>query len=122
MGIMSEQFHDGLYKIIGERIFEKRKLRDDMSQEQLASAVGLTRSSISKIEKGKQRFPVDTLYSIANKLQLNVFSLLPTAEEVESYISDLNQISLFSSTEELEPKEREWLEKIKRNSLINNGN
>jgi transcriptional regulator with XRE-family HTH domain len=48
-----------------------------MSQEALADLVSLTRTSITNIEKGRQKLLVHKLLEIAGALGIDVVSLLP---------------------------------------------
>lgn len=48
-----------------------------MTQEQLAKAVGLTRTSIVNIESMRQSVTLETLYSIGKALGINPKKLLP---------------------------------------------
>jgi transcriptional regulator with XRE-family HTH domain len=67
--------HSTFYKQVGEKIRSRRGKK--LSQEALASAVGLTRTSISNIEKGRQRLLLHTLVDVADALQVEAASLLP---------------------------------------------
>lgn len=62
-------------KEIGRRIKKVRQLRN-MTQGDIAGRVFLTRSSIANIETGRQNITVDTLYEIAEALQVTVVDLL----------------------------------------------
>ena len=50
------------------------KLRKDanLTQEELAEAVGVSRNHISKIENGNGKCSVDVLYAIAKKLDVKL--------------------------------------------------
>ncbi len=67
---------DQLYKTIGENIQRVRSTRN-MSQEELAQKVDLVRTSITNIEKGKQKIQIHTLFQIASALGVLVTDLLP---------------------------------------------
>lgn len=69
---------DKLYKTIGENIQRLRSKRD-MSQDELAQKVDLVRTSITNIEKGKQKIQIHTLFQIASALGVLVTDLLPTS-------------------------------------------
>ncbi len=70
-----------LYQLLGERIRGRRgELR--FSQETLAQALGLVRTSITNIESGTQRPPVHLLYAIAQALHVEVQTLFPSGPEV----------------------------------------
>ena len=65
-----------IYKEIGVRIRSRRKeLR--LTQETLASRLGLSRASLANIETGRQSVLVHRLYPIAQVLSLSVDDLLP---------------------------------------------
>lgn len=65
-----------LYREIGNRVRAERESLG-FSQVELAEEIGLTRTSVTNIETGRQRPPLSTLYSIANALGVSVFCLLP---------------------------------------------
>lgn len=52
----------------------------EMTQEELGRQVGLTRTSITNIERGRQRVQVHTLYAIAGALRVQPAELLPGTE------------------------------------------
>jgi transcriptional regulator with XRE-family HTH domain len=64
------------YRHLGELIQRARKERK-MSQDGLASAIHLKRTSISNIEKGRQKLLVHTLVEIADILNVDLAALLP---------------------------------------------
>lgn len=70
-----------LYRAVGEAIRSTR-LAQDMTQEQLAKAVGFLRTSVVNIEAGRQRVPLATLYDIADALGVQATALLPRNEDV----------------------------------------
>lgn len=66
------------YEEVGRRIREARKRRKPpLTQEQLAEQVKLTRTSITNVEKGRQKFLLHTLAEIAVALEVQPASLLP---------------------------------------------
>lgn len=76
-------FNSSLYVILGERI-KKRRTELAISQESLAKAVGLGRTSITNIELGKHNVPLPILYKISEFLALDIHMVLPTFDEIES--------------------------------------
>lgn len=70
-----------LYATIGDNIRSARSAQN-LTQAQLAEMVGLTRTSITNIETGQQRLPIDRLYDIADALGMQATALLPKNEEV----------------------------------------
>lgn len=72
-----------LYQNLGAQIRDYRQ-DTSLSQEKLGEKVGLSRSSIVNIEKGRQRPPLHTLWGIAEALDASLEDLIPTEEEVRS--------------------------------------
>lgn len=72
---------DELYRQIADGIRKFRE-KDDLSQEELASRAGVTRSQLANIEKVRQRPPLEVLYRIAGALQVEVSDLLPAPSEI----------------------------------------
>lgn len=58
-----------------------KKLRKDkhITGEALADRIGLSRSSIVNIEKGRQRLKLKNLYKIASALGVGIHKILPPA-------------------------------------------
>lgn len=85
------------YVEFGRKVRRQRG-RDDLelSQEALAKRVGLSRTSITNIEKGRQQIPLHALYTFADALGVDPTALLPdkkslTAERKRVTI-DLNEL------------------------------
>jgi DNA-binding XRE family transcriptional regulator len=65
-----------LYNLIGERLRQQR-IQVDMTQTQLAEAVGVLRTSIANIEAGRQKPPLHLLYKLCMELGVEVADILP---------------------------------------------
>ena len=81
---------DEFYRKVGARVKIARKGK--MTQHELGSAVGLSRTSVTNLEKGRQRIPLHIFVHIAKLLEVSVDSLIPEqakAESVESLIGSL---------------------------------
>lgn len=65
------------YQAVGKLVL---KARDDagLTQELLAARVGLTRTSVTNIEKGRQKLLLHTLCQLAGALGVAPSSLLPS--------------------------------------------
>lgn len=72
--------HAALYQHIGGAIAARRSA-NGVSQAHLAKAVGLTRTSISNIENGRQKMLIHTLVDIARVLEVNPTAFLPAPEQ-----------------------------------------
>ena len=71
---------DPIYKEIGKRI-QKYRILSGLTQESLATQMGLTRTSVVHIENGNQRLTIDKLYKISEILNVNIDKLLPKIED-----------------------------------------
>lgn len=75
-----------LYQLIGERLRTLREAFDAdnrrMTQAELASLVGLERTSITNIEKGTQRVSLHMLYALCKSLDADVADVIPPSSEV----------------------------------------
>jgi DNA-binding XRE family transcriptional regulator len=67
---------DAFYKEVGNLIQNKR-ISKKITQEKLASKVSLTRTSITNIEKGRQKLLLHTFFDIANSLDAKIEDLTP---------------------------------------------
>lgn len=92
---------DLIYQEFGLTLSGERR-RKRMSQAQFAGKVGLSRTSVTNIERGRQPIQLYQLYLFASVLQVDVMNLLPKAqnsletrpassnhEKKERYIADL---------------------------------
>lgn len=66
---------------VGQAVRKAREARG-LTQEGLAKLVGRSRTSITNIEAGRQRFPIDLLYTIADALEVVPAELLPPFDTV----------------------------------------
>lgn len=74
---------DTFYKEIGKRIFKAREAKG-FTQQQLADKISLKRTSVTNIEKGKQKILIHTLAIIASKLDVDIESLIPKIELIQN--------------------------------------
>jgi transcriptional regulator with XRE-family HTH domain len=65
-----------IYQEIGNRIARARK-KSRLSQQDLATRIGLQRTSVTNIEKGRQKIMVHTLIELAQHLSVELDELLP---------------------------------------------
>lgn len=65
------------YERLGARISEARRAKKGLTQERLATVIGLSRPSMVNIERGRQPLKVHQLVALADALGLAVAELLP---------------------------------------------
>jgi transcriptional regulator with XRE-family HTH domain len=102
------------------QLLAQRRAEAKLSQEALAKSVGLTRTSITNIERGRQPVNLHTLYVMADILRLEVADLLPSlpSKSIASPIPR-EQLQKLSTRERkqldrLGSKDFNWLAKIAR--------
>jgi transcriptional regulator with XRE-family HTH domain len=74
---------DRIYRVFGARL---RELREEKSvtQEELARRVDLSRTSITNIEKGRQRVMLHQMVDLARALEAEPQTLLPASDSLTS--------------------------------------
>jgi DNA-binding XRE family transcriptional regulator len=98
-----------LYNLIGTNIKQQR-LQVDMTQTQLADAVGVLRTSITDIEAGRQKPPLHLLYNLCLALGIEVATVLPTNAAVSQ--TTTRSISIDGVIKEVPPKTAEFLKRL----------
>jgi DNA-binding XRE family transcriptional regulator len=96
-----------LYNLVGENIRQQR-LKVDMTQTELADAVGVLRTSIANIEAGRQKPPLHLLYKLCIELGVEVVDILPK----NAVISLPTVISIEGMPKEELPKTVEELKRL----------
>jgi transcriptional regulator with XRE-family HTH domain len=81
----------GLYAGIGKRVRTVRE-RLGLTQKGLGSLVHLTRTSITNIERGKQRILVHTLVDLAKALKVAPGELLISEDARIDVVADLEEL------------------------------
>ena len=66
---------EDIYKRNGFNLLKQRRLKG-LTQEQLSERSGVSRSRISKMENGKENFNIESLFLIAQSLEIDFIELL----------------------------------------------
>lgn len=94
-----------IYREIGALIASLRQdRRPPMSQQDLATAIGLSRTSVTNIEQGRHRIQIHVLYGIARALGTEPQELLPPLAAVGGLPKQF--------AEQLRPDERGAVERL----------
>jgi transcriptional regulator with XRE-family HTH domain len=80
-----------MYKPFGRRVRELRETCG-LTQAKLADSVGLSRTSITNIERGRQAVPLHALYSFAESLKVELIELLPEPSERANARTELERV------------------------------
>jgi len=90
-----------LYEIVGRRIRDTRK-NAKLTQDNLAACVHLTRTSVTNIEKGRQKILLHTLFDLAAAMKVPVAQLIPDSREEQPQIEQ-------KLVNGLSPAEKQWI-------------
>lgn len=93
------------YREFGKKLSQLRSAAK-ITQAALAQAVGLSRTSIVNIEKGRQPVPIDLAVRMATSLGKSLVDLIPEADPtpfIRDIASELRKIS---------PSARPWVERV----------
>lgn len=74
-----------LYRIVGGKVKLARKA-SKLTQEDLASRVSMTRTSVTNIEKGRQKILLHTLFDLAAAMKVPVANLIPEPSGDQQHI------------------------------------
>ncbi len=98
--------HKAFYEEVGRRIRDARnRCNPRLTQQGLANLVSLTRTSITNVEKGRQKLLLHTLADMAKALQVEPASLLPKLEaEPERVLED--------ALKDRPRSEKEWVKSV----------
>ena len=109
MTLINEQ---AIYEKIGAKVKHRRQFLK-LTQSEVAGRVGITRTSITNIEKGAQKTPLHTLYKLAVILELTPSQILPELHDVMMGARQQKEVITFGNkTQEVTPRTRELLEEL----------
>ncbi|MGN6149480.1 MAG: helix-turn-helix domain-containing protein [Rhizomicrobium sp.] len=98
---MNDSDADRLYRKFGSLIRLHRENRAElMTQERLGQLVGLSRTSITNIEKGRQHISLHHLFQLAKALKVAPAALLPATGDL-SQASDVDERLLSEVDEDI---------------------
>lgn len=80
-----------LLKFVGEKIKEFRK-NNKLNQSDLAKKIGVSNTSISEYERGNVNIDADTLFQLADALNVKVDDFFPARNTESSPIDLLNEL------------------------------
>ncbi len=98
-----------LYHLIGENV-KRQRVKVDITQAQLADAVGVLRTSIANIEAGRQKLPLHLLYKLCIVLGVEVVDILPRNMAISQPTT--TSINIDGVAKEVSPKTAEFLRQL----------
>lgn len=99
-----------LYRLVGDALKRRRK-ETGMTQIRLAAEVGVTRTSVTNIEAGRQKPPLDLLFRICTVLGVEVTAVIPKNGDVVR--SDAVPVEVDGEVRLMPPKAAEALERLR---------
>jgi transcriptional regulator with XRE-family HTH domain len=103
---------DGFYLALGRNIRRARE-RARLTQGQLADAIGLSRTSVTNLECGRQTLQVHVLAHLSEVLREEPHALLPKASVVEG------DPELERKLQSLDPDARDWAMRVLSVATVN---
>jgi len=97
---MKNAQEEAFYRLVGARI---RSLRGKLSQEQLAKAIHMTRTSVVNIETGQQKLLVHNLFRIAEALNIKPSDIIAPLEPTGG------EMPPFPVSEHVHPDVNQWI-------------
>ncbi len=104
-----------LYASMGILIRQARE-RIGLTQEELALAISLSRTSVTNIENGNQKLLVYTLFGIADALNVRIMDLIPQEPIIEPVFPNIDALI----PENLSENEKDWVRAIVIESMEGN--
>lgn len=97
-----------LYEAFGRNL---RKLRSEvgLTQDDLAAKVGLGRTSITNIEKGRQHVSLHQVFQLADAIGVSPQQLLPTRDVKPASPKLERQLEKRLKSESIEVDEADWI-------------
>ena len=80
-----------IYKDAGELVRYRRILLD-ISQTEMGKRLGMTRTTVTNLEAGRQRIPLHLLYKVAKILHIPIYSLIPENTEADGHSLSLQVV------------------------------
>jgi transcriptional regulator with XRE-family HTH domain len=88
------------YRELGKRLQKARKAAG-LNQQKIAAVAGLTRTSITNIENGRQPLHVEALCKIAAAVKVSILDLIPELPKLTPTLPS-----------NLQPEQREWVTRV----------
>ena len=97
------------YKEFGKTLKNLRR-NVEITQSELSQRVGLSRTSVTNIEKGRQKVPLHFLYIFASALGVEPSDLLPKKDSISQPNNKLSK--LLNEDSDLNSASKEWLKRV----------
>ena len=95
------------YRTLGRSVRKARE-KAKLTQSKLGEAIGLSRTSVTNLEKGRQHIPLHLLFAIGEAVGRDAGTLLPGAEEMRA----INEFEVPADIND--PEIARWLTSVMR--------
>ena len=102
-----------LYRYVGRQISDRRRGR--YTQGQLASVLGISRTSVTNLERGRQRAPLHYLLQIAEALGCEIADLLPSHSQLGASSGSIESVEVVGT---LTPTVRAIIQRYSKRSEV----
>jgi transcriptional regulator with XRE-family HTH domain len=92
---------DRLYREFGQ-LLRSARLKAKLTQDEVAERVGLKRTSITNIEKGRQHIPLHQLFVLATAVGTSPDRLLPDPKIADDVVLEAQAATLRAATDDEE--------------------
>ncbi len=99
-----------LYRLVGDSV-RRRRAEIGMTQARLASEIGVTRTSVTNVEIGRQKPPLHLLFKICAVLDVEVRDIVPESREV--VLSEAVPVEVDGEVRLMPPKAAEALKRLR---------
>lgn len=98
-----------LYVLLGRKIKEIRQnIEPKLSQAELASRLGIERTSVTNLESGTQRAPLHLIYRLCAELSVQPQNVFPSLDEIAN-----KEISIGDKTQSIPPKTAMLIDRLR---------
>ena len=112
---------DLFYAEFGKILRELRRNKN-LTQDELSQRVGLSRTSVTNIEKGRQKIPFHFVYVLSSALGVDPCQLLPEKERLFAFCRLNEKISkIFKENNSLSNDDKEWVARVLKPRLVKQG-
>src|ERR1700736_3457850 len=99
-----------LYRLVGRGVRERRG-HLEITQEELGERCGLSRTSVTNLERGRQKVPLHQLQRIADVLDVDLRDLLPSREELRQ-VGERISVVVDGKTVEAQPATAQFIQRV----------
>ena len=109
---------DFIYSLVGKKIKEKREAAG-FSQAKLADAINVSRASLANYESGNTAIYISYLYLIAEHLESDIYSFLPSMKEISESTSHETRLDKTTTNSKKKKEIMDFIQKFSKEESDN---